>query len=67
MVELERRAGLAGHRMLYLETGDVQPEAIALYEATGWRRIDGWPGSPVHQGSVYFDKALPGAGGPAPE
>ncbi len=36
LVELARSAGLSELR---LETGTVQPEAIALYESRGWRPI----------------------------
>ena len=32
-----------GLRELYLETGVLQPEAIAFYEAIGWRRVDSLP------------------------
>ena len=30
----------AGYRRVYLTTGDKQPEAEALYLATGYRRLD---------------------------
>ncbi len=59
MAALEERAAAAGHDLLRLETGEAQPEAIALYRATGWRPIDPWPGAPAHLGSVYFEKELP--------
>lgn len=32
----------AGFSVLRLETGGAQPEAIAMYEAAGWRLIDGF-------------------------
>ena len=32
-----------GLRELYLETGFLQPEAIALYHAIGWRSVDALP------------------------
>jgi GNAT superfamily N-acetyltransferase len=37
---LEATAREAGAEMMVLETGTMQPEAIALYEAEGYRRID---------------------------
>lgn len=36
LVGLARREG---YTWLQLETGDVQPEAIGLYETSGWRRV----------------------------
>ncbi|GAA0515579.1 N-acetyltransferase [Saccharopolyspora subtropica] len=36
LVELERTAALAGCRRLVLETGIRQPEAIGLYESSGY-------------------------------
>jgi GNAT superfamily N-acetyltransferase len=39
LAALERDARAAGTRTLVLETGLRQPEAIALYEASGYRRI----------------------------
>jgi hypothetical protein len=28
-----------GYTWLQLETGDVQPEAVGLYESSGWARV----------------------------
>lgn len=42
LAELERTAAAAGIGELVLETGTVQPEAIALYESSGYRPIDGF-------------------------
>ena len=39
LAELEARAGLAGYRRIVLETGLRQPEAIALYESSGYHAI----------------------------
>jgi GNAT superfamily N-acetyltransferase len=39
LAELEARAALAGYRRIVLETGLRQPEAIALYESSGYRPI----------------------------
>ncbi len=42
LAELERTAAAAGIAELVLETGTVQPEAIALYESSGYRPIEGF-------------------------
>ena len=42
LAELERTAAAAGIEEIVLETGTVQPEAIALYESSGYRPIDGF-------------------------
>jgi GNAT superfamily N-acetyltransferase len=42
LAELERTAAEAGIEELVLETGTVQPEAIALYESSGYRPIEGF-------------------------
>jgi GNAT superfamily N-acetyltransferase len=42
LAELERTAAAAGIEELVLETGTVQPEAIALYESSGYQPIDGF-------------------------
>ena len=42
LAELERTAAAAGIEEVVLETGTVQPEAIALYESSGYRPIDGF-------------------------
>jgi GNAT superfamily N-acetyltransferase len=40
MAALELAAADLGHMRLQLATGDRQPEAVALYETTGWGRVD---------------------------
>lgn len=42
LAELERTAARAGYRWLELFTGLGQPEAIAMYEAAGYRPVDGF-------------------------
>jgi GNAT superfamily N-acetyltransferase len=42
LAELERTAAAAGTTEMVLETGIVQPEAIALYLSSGYRPIDGF-------------------------
>jgi putative acetyltransferase len=58
LAELERLAGGFGYRILRLETGNRQPEAIALYESCGFRRIPAFGkyiGNPV---SICYEKAV---------
>ena len=42
LAELERRAGEAGYVRVILETGLRQPEAVALYESSGYSPIPGF-------------------------
>jgi GNAT superfamily N-acetyltransferase len=42
LAELEARAFAAGYRRAVLETGAPQPEALALYAASGWTPIPGY-------------------------
>ena len=42
LAELERTAAAAGVEEIVLETGTVQPEAIALYASSGYEPIDGF-------------------------
>lgn len=39
LAELEREAIARGFRVVRLETGPLQPEAVRLYERTGYREI----------------------------
>jgi ribosomal protein S18 acetylase RimI-like enzyme len=58
LAELERRAARMGYAVARLETGTRQPEAIALYERSGYRRI---PNFGIYVGnpqSVCFEKGL---------
>jgi putative acetyltransferase len=58
LAELERFANEFGYRILRLETGNRQPEAIALYENHGFHRIPPfgrYVGNPV---SVCFEKQI---------
>lgn len=58
LAEVERTAAAAGIRELVLETGLAQPEAIALYTATGYRPVEGfghYAGAPL---SRAFGKHL---------
>jgi GNAT superfamily N-acetyltransferase len=42
LAHLEATAHAAGAEVMILETGDVQPEAIALYESSGYTPIPGF-------------------------
>jgi GNAT superfamily N-acetyltransferase len=51
-----RALGLTGLR---LGTGDMQPEAVALYESSGWERVlVGHDGRPVPPRHIWFTKQL---------
>ena len=42
LAHLEGTARDAGAEVMVLETGTMQPEAMALYEAQGYKLIDGF-------------------------
>jgi hypothetical protein len=42
LAALEDLARTAGHPVLRLTTGELQPEAIALYESSGYMRVTPW-------------------------
>jgi GNAT superfamily N-acetyltransferase len=56
--ELERRAREFGYRKVWLETGIGQPEAMALYEACGYRRMAAYGPYVGNPTSVCFEKLL---------
>jgi GNAT superfamily N-acetyltransferase len=43
MNEVEIRAREVGYLQLYLETGYAQPEALELYQKSGWTPVDEFP------------------------
>lgn len=58
LAALEMRARVLGYRRLMLETGNRQPEAVALYTAGGWMAVapfGRYVGDPT---SVCFEKRL---------
>jgi GNAT superfamily N-acetyltransferase len=55
---LEATAVTLGYRRLQLETGVPQPEALALYERTGWHRITPYGHYRDSPHSVCFAKEL---------
>ncbi len=54
----EQRALLLGYPRLILETGDQQPEAIALYQSSGYRPHAGFGIYANEAGAQYFAKDL---------
>jgi putative acetyltransferase len=56
LAELERLARESGYAKVRLETGVRQPEAIALYERSGYQRIRS-------ERNVHFEKELQPAAG----
>ncbi len=60
--ELEREAGAQGYRRIYLTTGPRQPEARALYLATGYTPLFDTTTDPETIGKLPFEKHLGGPG-----
>jgi GNAT superfamily N-acetyltransferase len=58
LAALERSAAAAGVTELVLNTGPAQPEAIALYESTGYLPIPGFGHYACHEDAVFFGKKL---------
>ena len=54
--ELEAIAEGAGYAAVWLETGTLQPEAISLYETSGYKRIDCYGQYVDNPLSVCFEK-----------
>lgn len=54
----EERARTLGYARVLLETGDRQPEAVALYAAEGYRPLAGFGHYQDHAGSLAFAKDL---------
>ncbi|HWO59834.1 MAG TPA: GNAT family N-acetyltransferase [Umezawaea sp.] len=58
LAELERSAAAAGRKRLVLETGKIQPEAIALYQSSGYQRMANFGSYKDHPLSLCFEKTL---------
>jgi len=58
MRKLERLARECGYKVVRLETGVRQPEAIALYENLGYHRIKNYGKHAGSEMSVCFEKRL---------
>ena len=61
LAHLERTAAEAGAQAMVLETGDAQPEAIALYESSGYTRIASFGHYAWSPQNRCFAKRLPGS------
>ena len=59
LAELESSAAAAGVDWLVLETGERQPEAIALYGSAGYAAVRPFGLYSFEDGSVYLGKHLP--------
>jgi GNAT superfamily N-acetyltransferase len=58
LAELERTAAAAGLRELVLSTGPVQPEAVALYEATGYQPCAPFGHYARYPSALFYAKSL---------
>ena len=65
LAHLERTAAAAGARAMVLETGTAQPEAIALYESSGYTPIASFGHYWAAPENRCFGKVLPRPGGHA--
>jgi GNAT superfamily N-acetyltransferase len=60
LTELERTAAAAGHQRLLLNSGDRQPEALALYDRAGYTPVTGYGVYADEPGAVFLGKELSG-------
>jgi GNAT superfamily N-acetyltransferase len=60
LAALERRGRELGYARIRLETGDAQPEAVALYESARYRRVPCWALYRDDPRSICFEKELAG-------
>jgi GNAT superfamily N-acetyltransferase len=58
LAELERTARTAGHRRVILETGYMQPEAVALYRSAGYTPVPPFGHYADTPGSIHFGKII---------
>jgi GNAT superfamily N-acetyltransferase len=58
LAELEASALAAGARRVVLNTGRQQPEAIALYESSGYLPAEGFGHYACTPGAIFYGKAL---------
>ena len=58
LAELERTAVAAGHRQLLLNSGDRQPEALALYARAGYTPVAGYGVYADSPEAVFLGKYL---------
>jgi GNAT superfamily N-acetyltransferase len=62
LAALEDLARTAGHPVLRLTTGELQPEAIALYESSGYTRASPWGKYVTQPGTHCYAKVLVSSG-----
>jgi GNAT superfamily N-acetyltransferase len=58
VASLETGAARAGHGAVVLNTGNEQPEAIALYDRLGYRTVPGYGVYACSPGAVFLGKHL---------
>jgi GNAT superfamily N-acetyltransferase len=58
LAALEAHGPALGFRILRLETGEAQPEAVSLYESAGWTRIASYGRYASSPSSICFAKEL---------
>jgi GNAT superfamily N-acetyltransferase len=58
LAAIEESARDSGRKRVILETGNRQPEAIALYESAGYQRIQDFGFYKDHAGVLSFARAL---------
>lgn len=58
LAHLETTAAAAGYDVVVLNTGGLQPEAIALYGSSGYVRVDGFGLYACHPEAFFFAKSL---------
>jgi GNAT superfamily N-acetyltransferase len=58
LAAIEESARDSGRKRVILETGDKQPEAVALYESAGYQRIDDFGFYKDHAGVLSYARAL---------
>jgi GNAT superfamily N-acetyltransferase len=61
MAALEDAAARAGHRAVVLNTGNRQPEALAMYARLGYAPVPGFGVYADAPGAVFLGKQLPSA------
>lgn len=58
LAALERTAAAAGHTRVLLNSGDRQPEALALYERAGYTPVAGYGAYAGMPGAVFLGRRL---------
>jgi GNAT superfamily N-acetyltransferase len=58
LAEIERTAARAGVQRLVLNTGPEQPEAVALYEQSGYLPTPGFGHYACHPHALFYEKKL---------